>query len=533
MAHDVFISHSSMDKPIADGICANLEAVGIRCWIAPRDIAPGEDWPAAISNAITQSQVMVLVFSSHSNSSADVSRELNLAANSRLVIIPFKIENVEPEPGLQYYLSRTHWLDAMNPPTQEQIRMLTDRVKKMLTPDTAGNPLPSIIAPAISRQPSKPPKKRKINPWLIVAAVLALLVAGIIICGGGFWLGRKYLSAKPTSNTPLPDIPAVPSETIPFPATVAGSNNGMTAAPPASPQPTTQETTAPITNLEIKRLAYYETEIRKVAWSPDNKQVVLAGFELQPYDVSSQKAAKPTDLHILNDIAISPDGNMFLVSTVWDAIQLFDRNWGNLGTLPMSSDGDNVGFTPDGKMVFAGVGNLIKKWDAKSLQELEPIPLGERVDALAISPDGKTFAASTSMEIKLLNMKGEVLFSLKGHAHQIPALSFSKDGKTLASGSYDNSIRLWDVSSGRLLRILNGHSKVVNSVAFSPDGRLLASGSDDTTVKVWDVDSGIELKTLYDHTESVTSVAFSPDGTMLATGSYDKLQLWSVSYKNP
>jgi hypothetical protein len=79
MAHDIFISYSNKDKPIADAICASIEANGMRCWIAPRDIAPGEDWPTAINIAITKSRVMVLVFSSNSNSSADVSRELNLA----------------------------------------------------------------------------------------------------------------------------------------------------------------------------------------------------------------------------------------------------------------------------------------------------------------------------------------------------------------------------------------------------------------------------------------------------------------------
>jgi hypothetical protein len=132
MAHDVFISYSNVDKLVADSICVNLEAAGVRCWIAPRDIAPGEDWPAAITNAISQSRVMVLVFSTYSNSSEDVSRELFLAANSKLVIIPFKIENIEPEPGKQYYLARTHWLDAINPPTQEQIHELLDCVKLLI-----------------------------------------------------------------------------------------------------------------------------------------------------------------------------------------------------------------------------------------------------------------------------------------------------------------------------------------------------------------------------------------------------------------
>jgi predicted ATPase len=75
---------------------------------------------------------MILVFSASSNSSEDVGRELFLAANSKLVIVPFKIEDIEPEPGKQYYLARTHWLEAVNPPTQEQFRALFDRVKGLI-----------------------------------------------------------------------------------------------------------------------------------------------------------------------------------------------------------------------------------------------------------------------------------------------------------------------------------------------------------------------------------------------------------------
>jgi hypothetical protein len=132
MAHDVFISYSSEDKPIADGICAKLEAAHIRCWIASRDILYGEDRPTAIVNAISQSRVMVLVFSANSNSSDQISRELSLAADSKLIIIPFKIDNIVPEPGKQYYLARTHWLDAMNPPTQEQVQSLVERASAIL-----------------------------------------------------------------------------------------------------------------------------------------------------------------------------------------------------------------------------------------------------------------------------------------------------------------------------------------------------------------------------------------------------------------
>jgi hypothetical protein len=174
MTHVVFISYSNKDKPIADGICANLETAGIRCWIAPRDIAPGEDWPTAISRAISQSRIMVLVFSASSNSSEDVGRELILAANNKLVIIPFKIENIEPEPGKQYYLARTHWLDAINPPTQEQICKLIDYVKAFLAArGTASNIEIQPVTPnrvdqfVPGSEPLKPqPTHRKNSPWV-------------------------------------------------------------------------------------------------------------------------------------------------------------------------------------------------------------------------------------------------------------------------------------------------------------------------------------------------------------------------------
>ena len=79
MAHDVFISYSSQDKVIADSVCATLESRKIRCWIAPRDVAPGQSWAAALVNAISSSRVFVLVFSEGSNKSMQVIREVGEA----------------------------------------------------------------------------------------------------------------------------------------------------------------------------------------------------------------------------------------------------------------------------------------------------------------------------------------------------------------------------------------------------------------------------------------------------------------------
>jgi hypothetical protein len=212
MAHDVFISYSSKDKPIADAICNNLEGAGIRCWIAPRDIAPGEDWPTAITRAISQSCVMVLVFSAHSNSSEHVSRELFLAADHKLVIIPFKIDNVQPEPGLQYYLARTHWLDALNPPTQEQINLLVNRVNSIVPatqkeekkepvkifPEAQPQPVTPPVPETPPAQETHPKRSRSRWRWLWILGIL-LIISGLAIW---FFVDNPLGNKKVVENSP-------------------------------------------------------------------------------------------------------------------------------------------------------------------------------------------------------------------------------------------------------------------------------------------------------------------------------------------
>ena len=132
MAHDVFISHSAKDKLIGDAICANLEAQGIRCWIAPRDILPGKNWAGAIIKGIEDSSIMVLVFSSNSNQSRQVIREVERAVSKGVIIIPFMIEEVSLSDDMEYFISSYHWIDALTPPIEKHIKNLCKTIHLLL-----------------------------------------------------------------------------------------------------------------------------------------------------------------------------------------------------------------------------------------------------------------------------------------------------------------------------------------------------------------------------------------------------------------
>ena len=132
MAHDVFISHSHQDKPVADAVCAGLESAGIRCWIAPRDILPGNEWGASIIDAISGCRVMIVIFSAHANASKQVLREVERCVSREITIVPLRVDNVMPSGSMEYFLGTPHWLDAMTPPLERHIARLVDIMRAIL-----------------------------------------------------------------------------------------------------------------------------------------------------------------------------------------------------------------------------------------------------------------------------------------------------------------------------------------------------------------------------------------------------------------
>ncbi|MBW2738969.1 MAG: toll/interleukin-1 receptor domain-containing protein [Deltaproteobacteria bacterium] len=130
--HDVFISYSSDDKTVADATCAYLESNGIRCWIASRDIIPGMNYQEGIINAINETHIMVLVFSSKSDKSPYIIREITEAVDNGTIVIPFRIENVLPSKSMKFLLNVPHWLDAMTPPLEQHLEKLAETILQFL-----------------------------------------------------------------------------------------------------------------------------------------------------------------------------------------------------------------------------------------------------------------------------------------------------------------------------------------------------------------------------------------------------------------
>lgn len=127
--HEVFVSYSSKNKKIVDAIVADFERNGVKCWYAPRDIMPGEPWAAAITRALESAKVMLLVYTSESNSSHQVMNEVNLAASANKVIVPFRLTQEQMNDQLAYYLARYQWVDGVEGATfNKDVERLRDHV---------------------------------------------------------------------------------------------------------------------------------------------------------------------------------------------------------------------------------------------------------------------------------------------------------------------------------------------------------------------------------------------------------------------
>ena len=220
----IFVSHSSKDVTRVRSLVASLESRGLTCWISERDIAAGDNYGDAIVDAIERAGAMVLVFSENANNSDEIKKEIALASQRRITVVPVRIEDVAPSKAFRYELATRNWIDLF-PNWAEGLGRLSERLATILD------------APAAVKIAPRPVKSRPIRPLVYVTAgvaagVLALGVAAATLLPRGP-PSQAASVAERSAPTPLPIASAPPS---PTPSLVAAAAVGL-ETPPATPAP--------------------------------------------------------------------------------------------------------------------------------------------------------------------------------------------------------------------------------------------------------------------------------------------------------
>ncbi|KAF5347139.1 hypothetical protein D9757_015068 [Collybiopsis confluens] len=273
----------------------------------------------------------------------------------------------------------------------------------------------------------------------------------------------------------------------------------------------------------------HTSEVTSVAFSPDGQQVVSGSYDhtVRIWNVQTgQQIGDPLygHTHYVTSVAFSPDDQQVVSGSHDETVRIWNVQTGQQIGDPLhghTSEVTSVAFSPDGQQVVSGsYDKTVRMWNVQSGQQIGD-PLHGHTDwvtSVAFSPDGQ----QTGQQI------GD---PLHGHTSSVNSVAFSPDGQQVVSGSWDDTVRIWNVQTGQQIGDpLYGHTHYVTSVAFSPDDQQVVSGSHDETVRIWNVQTGQQIgDPLHGHTSEVTSVAFSPDGQQVVSGSYDKtVRIWNV-----
>ena len=303
---------------------------------------------------------------------------------------------------------------------------------------------------------------------------------------------------------------------------------------------------------DAKSLEGHSGRIVSVMFSPDGKRVLSASSDgtVRSWDVESASSVGELSIgqrDMVMSVAFSLDGTRAVSGSFDGTLRLWDVESGSAIHQPLTGHQDrvmSVAFSPDATRIVSGSYGALRLWDAERGEPIGEPLMGHNgmVVSVAFSPDGTRIVSGSydgtvrlwdvesgsaiGMQLKELDLE-EAWFNLE----TVVGVGFNPDGTRVVSGSYDGTLRLWDVDSGSAIGQPTANmSDMVESIALSPDGTLVVSGGYDGTVQLWEVDSGEPIGTALDgHDHAVVRVAFSQDGeSILSVGVDGTVRLWRL-----
>ncbi len=540
--HDVFISYSTKNTAIADAVCNRLEAGGVRCWYAPRDVQAGKGWAGELMRAIRKAKVFLLIYSEDYNQSRQVISELTEAVDAECTIVPFRVDQSDMNDDLAFYLKRIHWLDAINPPTQKQIESLYHHVAKVLgtTPPPPPPPLPpdpeeeKKRIEEEKRKKQEQQRKRKERRKKVLLKVVLPIVLAVCLCAVGVWLSSDWLFGT----------------THKLDEGIHQAIEQMTSQTPEETEPAvlnpTQETTQPEEPVEegyqtihfenMSRLSQYRYPFLSAYMiSEDGEYILLENKESETFTMGQMKNGavylsglelpEHNDIHMLQCYMSDAYDTVYFVNYENNTISSYDRvsrQWVN-------KEGTKLELT-ETEYIYVTTTYIENMLEENShMEELLILVYDDAPGVecfskwINVKPDGTTTVKDLSQYglIEIINGvdragyssilmvdKDRKLFVLDENGDPIPGLSheeimrdylpYAYESDAICEDSryylsYDsnkNSAQIWDLHTGS--RVYSRTFAKYACVYFSGPHEIIVYNEEDQSVFVHDLETGRE-----------------------------------------